>query len=99
MRKELEPVLAMAHTLTPAELPRLIGELAEINAVATARLTSPTVTAKPDELLDIEETARRMGVSRDYLYRAHRRLPFTRRQGRKLLFSSLGLDSYLRRSR
>jgi excisionase family DNA binding protein len=99
MREELKRGLELAKTLDPAELPELIGALAQINAVATARLTTPAVTAKPDELLDIEETARRMGVSRDYLYRAHRRLSFTRRQGRKLLFSSSGLDNYLKRAR
>jgi excisionase family DNA binding protein len=77
----------------------LIGELAEISATATARLLAPAVEACEERMIDVEETAGRMGVSKDYLYRHHRRLPFARRVGRKLLFSSTGLDLYLRKSR
>jgi hypothetical protein len=39
----------------------------------------------------------RLGVSPDYLYRNHRRLPFTRRMGRSLRFSSAGIEQYIRR--
>ncbi|MFY9531251.1 MAG: hypothetical protein WBC04_17725 [Candidatus Acidiferrales bacterium] len=98
MRPELESALLQARTLAPAELPRLLGEIEQIRVTALARLTSPTVESRPDELLSVSETAGRMGVGKDYLYRNHRRLPFTRRVGRKLLFSSAGLDSYLKRA-
>ena len=98
MRDELQPALALARSLALAELPRLLGDLAEISAVATARLVSPVIE-RPDELLDVAQAAERMNLSKDYLYRHSRRFPFTRRQGRKLLFSSNGLDSYLRKSR
>jgi hypothetical protein len=97
MRDALEPVLALAKNLPREEIPRLLGDLAEISATASARLTGSPIEARPDELLDVEETARRMGVSKDFLYRNSGRYPFIRRQGRKLLFSSVGIDTYLRK--
>jgi hypothetical protein len=98
MRDALEPVLALAKNLPREEIPRLLGDLAEISATASARLTGSAIEARPDELLDVEETARRMGVSKDFLYRNSGCYPFTRRQGRKLLFSSVGIDTYLRKA-
>jgi excisionase family DNA binding protein len=50
-------------------------------------------------LIDVQEASRRLGVSTDYLYRHHHKFPFTRRVGRKLLFSSLGVGQYLRQRR
>jgi len=97
MRDFLEPVLALAKNLPREELPRLLGDLAEISATANARLTSSVVEARSDEMLDVEEAARRMGVSKDYLYRHQGKFPFARRIGRKLLFSSVGLEKFLAR--
>jgi len=96
--RELEPALDAARRLPPNELPRLLGDLEEVRATALARLTAPAPQqqAQPDELLDVAEAARRLGVSTQYLYRHHPRLPFTRRVGRKLLFSALGIAQYLR---
>ncbi len=91
-------MLALAQTLAPSELPRLIGELAEISAVAQSRLASPAIEHE-DSLLDVEQAAVRMNVSANYLYRNSKRLPFTRRQGRKVLFSSNAINDYLRKSR
>jgi hypothetical protein len=99
VRKELETILTLARSLPVDSLPQLIGALAEANAVALARLTVPTVATQPDRLLDVTEASRRMHVSPDYLYRHSDKLPFTRRMGTKLLFSSVGLDSYLRRAK
>ena len=96
MRQELQPALALATTLAPAELPKLIGELAEISAVASARLASPAIE-REDSLLSVEQAAARMHVSENYLYRNSKRLPFVRRIGRKVLFSSSGLDKFLAR--
>ncbi|HEY1469448.1 MAG TPA: helix-turn-helix domain-containing protein [Candidatus Acidoferrum sp.] len=61
MRDALEPVLALAKNLPREELPRLIGDLAEISATAGARLSIHAVEAVRDELVDIEETAERIG--------------------------------------
>jgi excisionase family DNA binding protein len=98
MRPELQRALDAAKNLPAEDLPRLLGDLREIEATANARLASPPV-AQPDENLEIPEAAHRLGVSPDYLYRNHARLPFTRRMGRKLLFSASGIDAYLRAKR
>jgi excisionase family DNA binding protein len=89
-------VLSAARTLPAEELPRLVGDLEEIKWVALVRLTSPAAQHPPDELLNVEEAARRLGVSPGYLYRNHHRLPFTRHMGRKLLFSANGIEAYIR---
>ena len=100
MRRELEMTLNAVRTILPEELPRLLGELEEIRATALARLTSAPVanTSLPDSLLPVDEAAVRLGVSRHYLYRNHQHFSFTRRMGRSLRFSSIGIDQYIRRS-
>ena len=98
MRQELESALTAARTLPPEELPRLLGDLEELRATALARLTTPAAAQRPDELLTVEQAAERLGLSVDYLYRNHSRLPFARRMGRTLRFSSLGIDEYIRRT-
>jgi excisionase family DNA binding protein len=78
-------------------LPELLGELEQVRVVGMARLTSPVVMQAPvDRLLDVEEAAKQLGVSVDYIYKHHRELPLTRRRGHKLLFSSVGIDSHNR---
>ena len=97
MRAELQYVLTAAKELPAEELPRLLGELEEIRCTAMARLSAPaSTTSKSDELLDVAEAAHRLGISKDYLYRHHARLPFTRRMGRGLRFSALGIEKYIR---
>jgi excisionase family DNA binding protein len=99
LRKELEATLIAVRIIAQQELPRLLGELEEIRATALARLASPTHEPQsPDSLLAVDEAAIRLGVSPHYLYRNHRRLPFTRRMGRSLRFSSSGIEQYIRRS-
>ncbi|MGB0014368.1 MAG: hypothetical protein WBQ03_22420 [Candidatus Sulfotelmatobacter sp.] len=98
MRNELQTVLLVAQELATAELPHLLGELEEIRCIAMARLITPTAVQRPDELLMVEPAAARLGLSVDYLYRNHFRLPFTRRMGRSLRFSSLGIDEYIKRT-
>lgn len=96
MRSELEAALRLARTLTPEALPEFLGELERVRVTALVRIASPTIENKPDVLLTVEQTAARMNVSENYLYRNSCRLPFARRIGRKLLFSSSGLDLYLK---
>jgi excisionase family DNA binding protein len=48
--------------------------------------------------VNVKEAADRLGVSREYLYRNHDKFSFARREGRKILFSSNGLDAHLRKS-
>lgn len=97
MRAELEGILESARQLAPAELPRLLGDLEEIKATALARLAAPVAPVQqPDALLDVEEAAARLGMSRSYLYRHASRFPFVRRVGRSLRFSTNGIENYLR---
>lgn len=99
MREELQPALSLAKELSREELVSFIGELAMVQAVAQSRLCIPQLNSAPDQLLSVGEAATRLHVSEDFLYRRHKRLPFTRRQGRKLLFSANGISDYLRRAR
>jgi excisionase family DNA binding protein len=98
MRDELQCVLMAALELPPKALPRLLGEIEEVRCTAMARLTAPALvqSSGSDELLAIEEAAHRLGLSKDYLYRHGKELPFTRRIGRKLLFSALGIERYIK---
>ena len=97
MRKELETALIAAKTLSSEELPRLLGDLEEVRVTALARLNSPAPPPAHDILVDVDKAAERLGVSRDYVYRNHHRFPFTRREGRSLLFSAQGIEKYIRR--
>lgn len=99
MRASLQSVLAEVQTLAPTELPQLLGELEEIRATALARLTTPAPQTQPDRYIDVKEAADRMGMSRHYLYRHWQKFKFARQEGRKVLFSSSGLDQYLKKSR
>ena len=50
-----------------------------------------------DRLLDVNETAKKLSVSTDWLYRNSNKLPFTRRLGpRKLRFSDRGIEKYIK---
>src|SRR5262252_7056998 len=99
MRSELQFVLDNLRGLAPDQLPELLGELEVIRATAVLRLSAPVPVPQRDELLEIGPASERLGVSTDYLYRNSKSLPFTRRMGRKLLFSRLGIDAYLSKKR
>jgi predicted DNA-binding transcriptional regulator AlpA len=100
MRDELRPALLAAKSLPVEELPRLLGQLREVEATALARLSAPAPQqAKLDALLDINEASARLGVSSSYLYRHARNFSFARRVGRALRFSSNGIESYIRSRR
>src|ERR1039457_2038802 len=100
MRNDLQTVLMAAQELPAGELPRLLGELEEVRCTAMARFTAPApAQSQTDELLGAPEAARRLGISQDYLYRHHREFAFTRRIGRRLLSSDLGIEKYIRQQR
>jgi len=96
-REDLRAVVART---TPQDLPALCGDLAAAHAEALARMLSAHVAVSEergsDENLQIEEAARRLGVSKNYLYRHGNRLPFAVRIGRRLLFSAAGLEKWNR---
>jgi|HubBroStandDraft_6_1064221.scaffolds.fasta_scaffold1835067_1 hypothetical protein len=97
MNSQLEPMLQAARTLPAAELPRLLGDLAEIAATAQARLSAPAPMPQADELLSVKQAALKLGCSTAYLYR--NALPFVRRMGRKRMFSRVGIEEYLRKQK
>jgi hypothetical protein len=91
-----DDILKAARELPAEELPGLIGQLEAAKATAWARLTAPAIAPQVhDERLDVAAAAERLGVSPDYLYRHAEEYPFTRRQGRKLLFSALGIEKHI----
>jgi hypothetical protein len=96
-RETLETVMQLAHQLAPEELPRFLGQLEEARVTAFARLSAPVpAQQQADELLGVSEASHRLGISRDYLYRHHGEFDFTRRQGKRLLFSASGIERYIR---
>ncbi len=49
-----------------------------------------------DRLLDVEETSKLLCVEEDWLYRHHKKLPFARKLGPKMLrFSYRGIQKFL----
>ena len=99
MTIELQAVLLLAKELSPDQIPRLLGDLEEIRATAMMRLSAPGPEPQADHLLDIEAAATRLGMSTKYLYRHSAKFPFTRHEGRNLRFSSLGIDTYIKKGR
>jgi len=96
---KLDEVLKAARELPAEDLPSLLGQLETAKATAWARLSAPHTQQEHDELLGVAEAARRLGVSEDYLYRHSEDYTFTRRQGRKLLFSAQGIDRHIKQNR
>ncbi len=96
---ELDDLIADASV---AELPGWAAALAARVSRVTARvlegLTEPEVRPQgdtpPDGNLGVGEASRRLGMTPGWLYRNARNLPFTRRIGRRLLFSARGLDRW-----
>lgn len=97
LREEIQHVLRFAEDLPPEQLPRLLGEIEEVRCTAMARLSAIAVAhpANPDHLISVADAAQLLGVSKDTLYRQHDHFPFTRRMGRRLLFSSHGIEDYI----
>lgn len=96
MKSELQHLLESVQQMPAEELPRLLGDLEEVRVTAMMRLTAPAQPKTADQLIDVDQAAERLGMSKDYLYRHAPEYPFTRRQGRALRFSSLGIEKYLK---
>lgn len=85
-----------ASALSPADARALLPHLLSLQTAVLARaLTAPSGPEAGDTLLTVKQAAERLGVTPDWLYRHADRLPFTRRLGRQLRFSSWGLAEYL----
>lgn len=87
--------------INPEAIPPLLCQLAALQSALAARLVSGRgngqLQAQPerDRLLTPEEAGQRLGVTAKWLYRHHKRLPFTRQLSRKVLrFSESGLRKW-----
>jgi excisionase family DNA binding protein len=95
----MDAVLAAAQTVPRETLADFLGDLERVRVTALSRLIAQVPNEHPsDELLGVAEAARRLGVSRDYLYHNHRRFPFVCRVGRNLRFSAEGVEKYIQRA-
>jgi predicted DNA-binding transcriptional regulator AlpA len=82
-----------------ATVPAVMAQMAAAQSTLAARLLE--AESKPelkDELLDVEEAAEKLGVSKDWLYTRSDTLPFVVRLGRKLKFSLRGIEKYIKDS-
>jgi hypothetical protein len=83
--------------LVPVLVLRVAGILAALSTRAAQTECIGSEPAGGDELLDASQTALRLAVSRDWVYRHGKALPFAVRVGhRHLRFSSRGLERWLR---
>jgi hypothetical protein len=98
MRSELQPVLELARSLPADRLPEFIGELESIKVVALARI-QPAVD--PDEEIDAQTIADRLGIARSTFYRNNkaRPYPFVSTEGSKITGSAAGLRRYQQQKR
>jgi len=96
----LAGIAQAARELPPEELPAFAGRLREAELLAELRLRVESNGGRheheADVNLDAAEAARRLGLSRDYLYRNAKKLPFTVRIGARVLFSAKGLERWNR---
>jgi predicted DNA-binding transcriptional regulator AlpA len=97
MRIELESALAAAQTLPRTDLPELLGALEQVRSTAWMRLNESIAPVPEDRMLNARETAQRLGISVRYLYSIAHTMPFARHMGKRIVFSSNGIEEYLRR--
>jgi excisionase family DNA binding protein len=85
-------------------IPAMMAEMAAAQSMLAARLLSvekpKPEPEKPDEYLDVEQAAMTLGVSKEWVYSRSRTnsLPFMARIGRKIKFSKIGIERYIRSS-
>ena len=106
---DLQAILAgldrMVSEANPNQLPAISAALSAVAAAAGARLVLVNGQAEdhnfcaPDVNLSAPDAAHRLGVSVDWLYKHHRKLPFARKIGRRVLFSARGLENWNRRKK
>ncbi len=110
MRLEVEALrigltaLASSPSDVPCEqVPDLVAELARAHAALLTVASRPPAAmprtedrANEDRMLDVEEAAAMLGVSKRWLYRHAKQLPFTRPISPKIVrFSRVGIQRWL----
>ena len=105
LREALDTLERSLPELAPESLPALLADLERLRAMAYMGWLGGSMVNAPasgaptegDHLLDVGAAAKKLAVSKDWLYRNASRLPFTVRLGSKhLRFRSVGIDAYLR---
>jgi predicted DNA-binding transcriptional regulator AlpA len=87
--------------ITLQEAPTLIGRLEGLKAILMGHLLfcskdSRKQTETGDRLLTAEETASKLGLKKDYLYKNADQFPFTIRIGSLMRFSEQGIEKFIR---
>jgi excisionase family DNA binding protein len=88
----------LVNETRPEDRQRVLVALMAAAATLAAAPAEPRPAANglPDENISTEEAARRLGLSRDWLYKHAAALPFAIRIGRRVLFSARGLERWNR---
>lgn len=95
------PTMEDLDRLPARALPGFLVELSALQAHAALRLREhdenrQSVAEQAERLLSVKETATMFGMSEDWLYRHHVKLPFTRPLGKRTLrFSEAGIRAWL----
>ena len=86
----------LAREVAREDLPRLLGQLAEAEAVARVRLLEPQSAPEPSRTLDPDEAAAIASVSRRWLLAHTKGLRFRDDKTRKMVrFDERGLRAWL----
>lgn len=86
--------------LEEQKIPFLMTQLATVQTNLACRMIrsiSSSQKSGEDRILTLDEAAERLNVSRSWLYRRSKRLPFVVRTGRKVGFSERGLQEFIRK--
>lgn len=95
---DLAQDLSKVEGLPCGQIPGLLTQLSALQTAMAMRLiTGGQSNETSDTLLTVDEAATRLGVSTDWLYRRTNKLGFVVRVGRRVRFSSQGIDRYVKR--
>ena len=82
-------LIAAIATIEREQLPALLTAIA-------ARLAEPTSKPVDDDLIDVSDAARMLGVSESYLYHA-KRLKYAVNVGKRRMFSRTGIQTFIQK--
>jgi predicted DNA-binding transcriptional regulator AlpA len=78
------------------EFPFLLGRMETVRETVRLQMAAPSPLQAPDNLLDAQEAAQRLKMSKDWLYANAKELPFVVHMGSALRFSERGIEAYIR---
>lgn len=91
----LDALVAGEAPASRDEAVALMGLLAAAQARLATTIAGLDMTSPEDRLLNVEAASARLGVSREWLYRRARKLPFVVRLDGHVRFSAQGIDHYI----